>query len=55
MYVSEWSNEIVDLCLEFRNYGVVGMDVAGDESIGPFDPVTVEAFSVRSYNFNLLK
>ncbi|KAG8193011.1 hypothetical protein JTE90_028131 [Oedothorax gibbosus] len=40
----EWCDEIVDLCMEFRDYGVVGMDVAGDESIGPFDPLTVSAF-----------
>lgn len=31
---SEWSLEIVDLCEEFRNRHVVGLDIAGDESMG---------------------
>lgn len=28
---SEWSNEILDLCIEFSTQGVVGIDLAGDE------------------------
>lgn len=30
----DWSLEIVDLCEEFRNRNVVGLDIAGDESMG---------------------
>lgn len=30
----EWSSEIVDLCDKFRNKNVVGIDLAGDESLG---------------------
>lgn len=31
---TDWSLEIVDLCKEFRNHDVVGLDIAGDESMG---------------------
>ena len=27
----EWSQEILDLCIQFRDHGVVGIDIAGDE------------------------
>ena len=30
----DWSLEIVDLCEEFRDRNVVGLDIAGDESMG---------------------
>ena len=32
--LKDWSLEIVDLCEEFRNRNVVGLDIAGDESMG---------------------
>lgn len=28
----EWSKEILDLCIRFKNQGVVGIDIAGDEA-----------------------
>ena len=31
---TDWSLDIVDLCEEFRNRNVVGLDIAGDESMG---------------------
>ena len=30
----DWSLEIVSLCREFSRDGVVGIDLAGDESLG---------------------
>lgn len=30
----DWSLEVVSLCQEFANDGVVGIDLAGDESLG---------------------
>ncbi|XP_060692005.1 adenosine deaminase-like isoform X2 [Hemiscyllium ocellatum] len=32
-HMPEWSTEIVSLCKKYRNEGVVGMDLAGDESL----------------------
>ncbi|XP_020383045.1 adenosine deaminase [Rhincodon typus] len=32
-HMPEWSAEIVSLCKKYRNEGVVGMDLAGDESL----------------------
>ena len=28
----EWSNHILDLCIQFKNQGVVGIDIAGNEA-----------------------
>lgn len=28
----EWSNQILDLCIQFKDKGVVGIDIAGDEA-----------------------
>lgn len=28
----EWSKEILDLCIQFKDQGVVGIDIAGDEA-----------------------
>ncbi|GIY70429.1 adenosine deaminase [Caerostris darwini] len=40
----EWSNDVLELCLEFQNDGVVGIDVAGDEATGLAAPEIVAAF-----------
>ncbi|KAF8778506.1 adenosine deaminase-like [Argiope bruennichi] len=40
----EWSNDILELCLEFQNCGVVGIDVAGDEATGLAAPEIVAVF-----------
>ncbi|GIY62320.1 adenosine deaminase, partial [Caerostris darwini] len=39
-----WSSDILQLCLEFQRYGVVGIDVAGDESTGLAAPEIVATF-----------
>lgn len=44
----EWSNEILHLCLEFRDHGVVGIDVAGDEATGLAAPEIVAAFKAAA-------
>ena len=30
--VPQWSNQILELCLRYRHQGVVGIDIAGNES-----------------------
>ncbi|GBN25030.1 Adenosine deaminase, partial [Araneus ventricosus] len=40
----EWSNDILDLCIEFQKDGVVGIDVAGDEAKSFAAPEIVAAF-----------
>ncbi|GFY38080.1 adenosine deaminase [Trichonephila inaurata madagascariensis] len=40
----EWSVEILELCLEFKRFGVVGIDVAGDEAKCFAEPETINAF-----------
>ncbi|GBN79430.1 Adenosine deaminase [Araneus ventricosus] len=44
----EWSNEILELCLEFQDSGVVGIDVAGDEATGLAAPEIVAAFKAAA-------
>ncbi|XP_070532519.1 adenosine deaminase-like [Ptychodera flava] len=39
----EWSAEVLSLCREFQDRGVVGMDIAGYETV-PFDPLHIQAF-----------
>lgn len=48
MSFSDWSLEIVELCQEFSNDGVVGMDLAGDEVLGEIPAMKghVNAFKV---------
>lgn len=45
---SDWSLEILSLCQEFSNDGVVGMDLAGDEILGEIPAMKghVNAFKV---------
>lgn len=40
----EWSKEVLELCDEFRDQGVVGIDVAGDESEFPDDEDCIAIF-----------
>lgn len=44
----EWSEEIVHLCKEFQSQGVVGIDVAGDEAIGPMEKEIIQAFKLAA-------
>ena len=47
---SEWSDEMVDLCVEFRDSGVVGIDIAGSEDGADEEKYSaghVNAFKVR--------
>ncbi|XP_077987171.1 adenosine deaminase-like [Glandiceps talaboti] len=39
----EWSAEVLSLCREFQDSGVVGMDIAGYEIV-PSDPLHIQAF-----------
>ncbi|XP_046864517.1 adenosine deaminase-like isoform X2 [Xenia sp. Carnegie-2017] len=43
----EWSLEIVDLCEEFRNRHVVGLDIAGDESMGEIPAMKEHVLAFR--------
>ena len=43
----EWSKEVLDLCVEFRNDGVVAIDIAGDERLAnPTHELHAKAFEV---------
>ncbi|XP_015910057.2 adenosine deaminase [Parasteatoda tepidariorum] len=42
----EWSQEILDLCQEFKSHGVVGIDVAGDEAKGLADKEIIRVFKL---------
>ena len=46
---ADWSHEVVDLCEEFRNRNVVGLDIAGDEGKGEVAAIKehVKAFQVK--------
>ena len=49
--VSAWSEDILSFCQEFRDRGVVGIDLAGDENVikvqgGKSKPQHVEVFKV---------
>ena len=45
----EWSKEVLDLCVEFKNDGVVAIDIAGDEQLAnPTHELHVRAFEVSS-------
>ena len=52
----DWSLEIADLCDEFRDQNVVGIDLAGDESLGEIPAIKehIMAFQVRFKLFLLL-
>lgn len=40
----EWSKEVLELCDEYRDQGVVGIDIAGDESEFPDDEDCIAVF-----------
>ena len=43
----EWSKEVLDLCVEFRNDGVVAIDIAGDERLAnPTHELHIKTFQV---------
>ncbi|XP_046864518.1 adenosine deaminase-like isoform X3 [Xenia sp. Carnegie-2017] len=50
----EWSLEIVDLCEEFRNRHVVGLDIAGDESMGEIPAMKEHVLAFRVPSIYLL-
>ena len=47
-FVIEWSEEVVELCREYQNEGVVGIDLAGNESLDkiPQNSKLIVAFKV---------
>ena len=50
MSTLEWSKEVLDLCVEFKGEGVVGIDIAGDERLAnPTHELHVKAFEVDSF------
>ena len=50
MFTESWE-EVLRLCDDYRDKGVVGIDIAGDESLtttaGEFDPALVSVMQVR--------
>ncbi|ELU09132.1 hypothetical protein CAPTEDRAFT_228813 [Capitella teleta] len=44
--IIKWSQEILDLCIEFKGQGVVGIDLAGDENMTEVDPTHVQHIAV---------
>ena len=50
MFVA-WSSEVLELCREFKDRGVVGMDLAGSENFTEKNPTQeehIQAFKVQS-------
>lgn len=43
----EWSEEILDLCIHFKDEGVVGIDIAGDE--GGEHPISGEESGKKDF------
>ena len=44
----EWSKEVLDLCVDFKNEGIVAIDLAGDERLAnPTHELHIKAFQVR--------
>lgn len=49
----EWSQDILDLCVQYKNEGVVGIDIAGDE--GGAEPIEgEESGMVKLHNVRLI-
>ena len=54
VFSAEWSSEILSLCQEFSKDGVVGIDLAGDESLGEIPAMKghIQAFKVCGHSFD---
>lgn len=49
-----WSMDVIELCKKYRNDGVVGIDLAGDESLNcESNPGHKKAFEVKVNIFKL--